>query len=57
MKTILRLLLVLTLTLLSGLHLAEAETCTDTTIPPSNPDSVYIVSSDGTATDTRNGLM
>jgi hypothetical protein len=42
---------------LSGLPLAEAETCTDTTIPPSNPDSIYTVNSDGTASDTRSDLM
>jgi hypothetical protein len=34
----------------------QAVTCQDT-LWPSNPDSVYAVNGDGTATDTRTGLM
>lgn len=35
---------------------AHAMTCINN-LPPSNPDAVYTVSGNGTATDTRNGLM
>lgn len=34
----------------------SAVNCQDTN-PPSSPDSAYVVNSDGTATDTRTGLM
>ena len=34
-----------------------AETCSDTTIPARNPDSVYTDNGDGTVTDTRTNLM
>jgi hypothetical protein len=57
MKTFNRLLLVLAIAVLPGLAVARAETCTDPSITPSNPDSIYSVNSDGTATDTRSGLM
>jgi hypothetical protein len=57
MKTVHRLLLLLAIAVLPGLAVARAETCTDPSITPSNPDSIYTVSSDGTATDTRSGLM
>ena len=36
---------------------AQAVTCTDATIPPSNPDSIYTDHGNGTVTDTRTGLM
>lgn len=45
----------LLLALLPGLALAV--TCSDGTIPPSNPDSIYTDHGDGTVTDTRTGLM
>ena len=48
---------VLFIALLADLPLAQALTCTDGTIPPSNPESAYIVNSDDTVSDTRNGLM
>jgi hypothetical protein len=34
-----------------------AETCTDTTIPARNPDSVYTDNGDGTVLDTRTNLL
>ncbi len=57
MKTFRRLLALLSLAVLSGLPAAQAVTCTDATIQPSNPDSVYTVNGDGTVSDTRNGLV
>lgn len=36
---------------------AHALVCADATGTPSNPDSAYVVHGDGTATDTRSGLM
>ena len=54
--------LILPLTLLGGLSLAQAGTCTAPTLLPSNPNSVYsgfspVNSGNGTVIDTRNGLM
>ena len=57
MKPCYRLLALFSLAVLCGLPVAQAVTCTDPTIPPSNPDSVYIVNSDGTVLDRRNGLL
>ena len=58
MKHCYRLLALLSLAVLSGLPTAQAVTiCTDSAIPPSNPDSVYTVISDGTVLDRRNGLL
>ena len=34
-----------------------AGSCTDTTIPPSNPDASYVDHDDGTVTDSNTGLM
>ncbi len=43
--------------MLFGAASVHAVTCTDTTIPASNPDAAYTNGSDGTVTDTRTGLM
>ncbi|MBI4740915.1 MAG: DUF1566 domain-containing protein [Betaproteobacteria bacterium] len=57
MKTFRHLSILMAFALWAGLPAARALTCTDATIPPSNPDSAYTVNGDGTVTDTRNGLM
>lgn len=57
MKTVRCRLLILVLSMLFGLSAAQAITCTDTTIPPINPDHIYSAQGDGTVSDTRNGLM
>ena len=57
MKTFHRWLALLSFVVLSGLPAAQAVTCTDPTIPPTNPDSVYTANGDGTVSDTRNGLI
>jgi hypothetical protein len=57
MKFLHRLLLVLAIAGLTVLPTAQAITCTDPTIPPSNPDSIYADHGDGTVSDTRSGLI
>ena len=57
MKIFRRLLFILTLCGLTGVSVLQAETCTDITIPPSNPTYLLSASNDGTVTDTRSGLM
>ncbi len=57
MKYFRRVLSVLSLHVLTGMPVAQALYCTDPTIPASNPDSVYVDHGDGTASDTRSGLM
>ena len=57
MNTYHRLLAILALPLLTSLPTVQAVTCTDSTIPPSNPDSVYTINVDGTVLDKRNGLL
>lgn len=47
----------LTLALLTMTLAVQAVTCTDATIPPTNPDNAYTDHGDGTVTDTRSGLM
>jgi hypothetical protein len=56
MNPLRRLLAILAVPLLLA-HTAAQATCTDATIPPSNPDSVYTVNGDGTVLDKRNGLI
>ena len=57
LQAILAILAILTVQLLAGLPAAQALPCTDPTIPASNPDSSYSLHADGTATDTRTGLI
>ena len=57
LHTIHRLLAIPALYLLTGLPVAQALTCSHATLRPTNPDSVYLENSDGTVSDTRNGLQ
>ena len=57
MKTLRCLLGIMAIQWLISLPVAQALTCNDSTIPPSNPDSFYIDHGDGTVSDTRTVLM